>query len=91
MYLYTDLDDYIHKFMRKQGHVKSDKTYGINLMFVLSTNKVAIELDNNYQIDLRGSEFGELIGFEPKIVKETEYGSKLSNIMNSIDVIKRQL
>ena len=46
-----------------------------------------IEIDNNYQLDLRNSEFGDLSGFEEKIVNETEYGSRLPNITNSKDMI----
>ena len=46
-----------------------------------------IEIDNNYQLDLRNSEFIDLSGFEEKIVNETEYGSRLSNITNSKDMI----
>ena len=38
MYSYTDLEDFIHEYMRKQGHVKSDKTFEINLKFLLSSN-----------------------------------------------------
>ena len=57
--------------MRKQGRVKSDKTFGINLTFVLSSYKVVIELDNNYQLDFRGSKFWELIWFEPKLFNHT--------------------
>ena len=87
MYSYTDFDDYIHEFMKKKGHVKADKTYGINLTCVLSTFKVIIQLDNNYQLDFRNSKFGDLLDFEPKLVTKTEYGSKLPNITNSIDVI----
>ena len=40
-----------------------------------------------YQLDLRGTEFGELIGFEKKLITKTEYGTKLPNITNSIDVL----
>ena len=36
---------------------------------------------------MRGTEFGELIGFEKKLVTKTEYGTKLPNITNSIDVL----
>ena len=86
-YSYTDLEDFTHERMKKEGVVKSDKTYGINLTFVLSSFKVVIELDQNYQLDFRGSKFGELIGFDPKLITKTEYGSKLPNITNSIDVI----
>ena len=85
--MYTDLEHYIHKWMRKQGHMKSDKTFGINLTFVQSSYKVVIQLDNNYQLDFRGSNFGELIGFDPNLITQTEYGSKLPNINNSINVI----
>lgn len=87
MYSYTDINDYIHEYMKKKGHVKADKTYSINLTFVLSTYKVVIEISDNYRLDLRNSKFGELIGCEPKIIVQTEYGSKLLNITNSIDVI----
>ena len=47
------------------------------------------QIDNNYQLDLRNSKFGELIGFTEKIVKKkTEYGDgNLPNITNSIDMI----
>ena len=55
----------------------------------MSTYKILIQIDNNYQLDLRNSKFGELIGFTEKIVKKkTEYGDdNLPNITNSIDMI----
>ena len=36
---------------------------------------------------MRGTEFGDLIGFEKKVVTKTEYGTKLPNITNSIDIL----
>ena len=36
---------------------------------------------------MRGTNFGELIGFEKKLITKTEYGTKLPNITNSIDVL----
>ena len=92
MYTYSDLNDYLHQYMKKKGHLTTDdKTgdkYHINLTFVLSTYKILIQIDNNYQLDLRNSKFGELIGFTEKIVKKTEYGDgNLPNITNSIDMI----
>ena len=38
-------------------------------------------------MDLRGSEFGELIGFEENLVEREKIGLKLPNITNSIDVL----
>ena len=85
MYSYKDLNDYLHQIMKRNGHVNSNNKYDINILFVLTTYKVIIELTNNYQLDLRNTKFGELLGFDPKIVRSTEEGSKLPNITNSID------
>ena len=79
--------------MTKKGHkrtdAKKDDVYYINLTFLLSTYRILIQIDNNYQLDLRNSKFGELIGFTEEIVeKKTEYGDgNLPNITNSIDMI----
>ena len=43
--------------------------------------------DDKFQLDLRGTDFGSLIGFDKKLITKTEYGSKLPNITNSIDVL----
>ena len=48
---------------------------------------MVIEIDNNYQLNLRNSEFVDLIGFDKKIVNKTENGSRLPNMTNSIDTI----
>ena len=53
----------------------------------MSTYKIIIQIDNNYQLDLSNSKFGNLIGFTEKIVNKTEYGTILPNITNSIDMI----
>ena len=74
MYTYSDLNDYLHQYMKKKGHLTTDdKTgdkYHINLIIVLSTYKILIQIDNNYQLDVRNSKFGELIEFTEKIVKK---------------------
>ena len=75
MYTYSDLNDYLHHYMKKKGHKRSDAkkkdyVYYINLTFVLSTYKILIQIDNNYQLDLRNSKFGELTGFTEEIVKK---------------------
>ena len=66
MYSYEDINDYIHQYMIREKHTTKDK-YPLNLQFILSSFKVVIELDDDYQIDLRGGEFGNLIGFDEKI------------------------
>ena len=86
MYSYQDLNDYIHQIMKRNGHVKGDQ-YDINIIFILTTYKVIIELSNKYQIDFRNTKFGELLGFDPKLIESTQEGSKLPNITNSIDLL----
>ena len=78
--------------MENQNHHTTDqrgsKVFHININFILSTYRVLISFsDDKFQLDLRGTEFGELIGFEKKLVTKTEYGTKLYNITYSIDVL----
>lgn len=80
MYTYSDLNDYIHQYMKKKGHVtttyryKGANQYHINLSIILSAYRILIQIDNNYQLDRKNSKFGELIGFSEKIVDKTETG-----------------
>ena len=89
MYSYQDIEDFIHQYMDKKSHHTTDskgaKKYSINLTFILSTYRILIELDGDYQLDLRGTNFGDLIGFEKKLLTKTQYGTRLPNITKSID------
>ena len=86
MYTYSDLND-----TKKKGHkttdAKKDDVYYINLTFVLSAYKILIQIDNNYELDLRNSKLGELIGFTEKIVKKTEYGDQVIYLISQIPLI----
>ena len=89
MYSYSDLNSiliFINTCISKL--IKLEK-YQINLSFALSTYRIVIEIDNNYQLDLRDSEFGDFkIGFYKKILNKTEHGNRLPNtVRNSIDMI----
>ena len=65
MYSYDDINDYIHQYMVVQTHAEKDK-YPINILFILSSYRIAIELDDDYQLDFRNTEFGDLLGFDKK-------------------------
>ena len=60
MYTYSDLNDYLHQYMKKKGHLTTDdktgEKYHINQTFVLSTYKILFQFDNNYQLDLRNTQ-----------------------------------
>ena len=53
----------------------------------MSTYRILIQIGNKYQLYLRNSKFGELIGYSEKTVNKTETGDDLPNITNSIDMI----
>ena len=91
MYSYTDTNDYLHQYMEQQNHhttnQQGNKVFHI-INFILSTYRVLISFsDDKFRLDLRGTDFGSLIGFDKKLVTKTEYGTKLPNITNSIDVL----
>ena len=81
-YSYDDLNDVV-----KQTVENNDNDSKIEIVFINSQYKVLIALGKDYQLDLRGSKFRELIGFEEKLVEKEEIGSKLPNITNNVDVI----
>ena len=89
MYSYSDINDCIHQYIDQKSHRSTDskgaKVYSINLTFILSSYRVLVSVDGDYQIDLRGTDFGDLLGFEKKLVTKTEYGTRLPNITKSID------
>ncbi|CAH3017609.1 unnamed protein product [Porites evermanni] len=63
MYSYSDINDYIHQYMDQKCHHSTDskgaKVYSINLTFILSTYRVLLSIDGDYQLDLRGTNFLE--------------------------------
>ena len=62
----------LNAFLKDETAIKSDgdeDEYPITLEFQTSTFRVLIKLKTNYQLDLTGSNFHELIGFDKVILK----------------------
>ena len=87
MYSYDDLSDYINGVINENDDQPSNDRVGIKIYFVLTSYRIVVELGNQWQLDLRNSTFGDLIGFEPQILTTTSYSTKLPNITNSGDTI----
>ena len=87
MYSYDDISDYINGVISHNDDQPSNDRVGIKIYFVLSSYSVVVERRNQWQLDIRNSTFGDLIGFEPKILTTTSYSTKLPNITNSVDTI----
>ena len=56
--------------MAQKNHHSTDsrrkQVYSINLTSILSTYRDLISIEGDHQLDLRRTEFGDLIGFEKK-------------------------
>ena len=90
-YDFVDLDDFLHQFMSEEGHVRGDgenKSYDVNIVFYHKNFICAEQLSNGYQVDLRGTRFGELIGFDEELITKTTYSKRVPNITDSIDSLQ---
>ena len=85
MYSYDDLSEFINQVITDNGDQPSNNQVGVKIYFVLSSYRVVVQLGNQWRLDIRNSNFGDLIGFEPKIITTTSYSTKLPNITNSVD------
>ena len=86
MYSYDDLDEYIKQAIKQNDDTPANGV-AVEIYFVLSSYRVVVELGNKWQLDIRNSNFGSLIGFEPKLINQTADGTKLPNITNDIDML----
>ena len=79
---YTDFNKYITNL------TKTGDTYPITLEFNDTTFRVTVTLANNYQLDLRASNFNELIGFDKKILASgTHIGLRVPNLSQDTDIL----
>ena len=73
MYSYDDLNDYINDVITENDDQPSNNRVGIKIYFVLTSYRVVVELGNQWQLDLRNSTFGGLIGYEQRILTVSIY------------------
>ena len=79
---YTDFDTYI------KNVTKTGDTFPITLAFDDTTFRVTVTLAENYQLDLRASDFNDLIGFDKKILTSgTHIGSRVPNLSQHTDIL----
>ena len=79
---YTDFNTYI------KNATKTGDTYPITLVFDDTTFRVTVTLAENYQLNLRASNFNDLIGFDKKILASgTHIGPRVPNLSQDTDVL----
>ena len=64
--------------------LESDQASPITIEFDLTSYKCFVSITKPFALGLRGSNFRVLIGFEPTVIRQTQYGSDILNITNSL-------
>ena len=83
---YTDFNTYIKRLTEKKTGDKYE--YPITLAFDDTTFRVTVTLAANYQLNLRASNFNDLIGFDKKILESgTHIGPRVPNLSQDTDVL----
>ena len=86
-YDYTELSDYIKETLITNGDLEPDQASPITIEFDLTSFKCFVSVIKPFALDPRGSNFGALIGFEPTVIGQTQYGTDIPNITNSLDTL----
>ena len=86
-YDYTELSVYIKETLIANGDLEPDQASPITIEFDLTSFKCFVSKIKPFTLDFRGSKFGALIGFEPIVIRQTQYGTDIPNITNSLDTL----
>ena len=86
-YDYSELSDYIKKTLITNGDLEPDQASPITIEFDLTSFKCFVSIIKPFALDLKGSNFEALIGFEPTVIRQTQYGTDIPNITNSLDTL----
>ena len=86
-YDYTELSYYIKERLITNGDLEPDQASPITIEFDLTSFKCFVSIIKPFALDLRGSNFGTLIAFEPTVIKQTQYGTDIPNKSNCLDTI----
>ena len=67
--------------------LEPDQASSITIEFDLTSFKCFVLIIKAFALDLRGSNFGALIGFEQTVIRQLQYGMDITNITNSLDTL----
>ena len=65
--------------------LEPDQASPITIEFDLTSFKCFVSIIKPFALDLMGSKFGALIVFEPAVIRQSQYGTDIPNITNSLD------
>ena len=86
-YDYIELSNYIKETLITNDDLEPDQASPITIEFDLTSFKCFVSIIKPFALNLRGTNFGALIGFEPTVIRQTQYGMDIPNITNSLDTL----
>ena len=87
MYDYSDINNFLQTQTGKVDRKDEDSKYIFTLHFDMTIFRVVVLMDENYELDLSGNDFAELLGYEKKILtgKKNFVGAMIPDITRSVD------
>ena len=85
MYDYKRINDYIQQHIGRVDPTKKDSEYITTIHFEFSTYRILILVHRDYEPDFSQGNFGELLGFDKKILDGPRLGTKIPNITRGVD------
>lgn len=85
-YNYEQLFEFIHFSIAENGDVDDDDNPKVSLAANLSTSKIFLTLAENCKVDFSVGEINVLFGFEAAVIDASQYGSKMADITNSVNI-----
>ena len=73
--------------MITNSDLEPDQASPKTVKFDLTSFIYFVSIIKPFGFDIRGSNFGARIGFEPTIIRQTQYGTDIPNITNSLDTL----
>ena len=87
MYDYSGINSFPQAQTGKVDPKDKDSKFIFTLYFDMTIFRVVILMDENYELDLSGNDFAELLGYEKKILtgKKNSVGAMVPKITRSVD------
>jgi len=85
MYDYKRINTFLQQHTGKVDPTKEDSDYIFTIHFEFATYRIIITLRGDYELDLSQGNFGELLGFDKRILTYSSFGDKVPNITRGVD------
>jgi len=85
MYDYKRINTFLQQHIGRVDPTKKDSEYIFTIHFEFATYKILILVNPDYELDLSQGHFGELLGYNKRILTGPSFGDKVPNITRGVD------